>query len=306
MATRECDYCDNTESNIDSLKEWDGDKCPTCILAEKSIPDKPKMSEPSPISVNEVLKQSREVDNSVQVRTDLFNAKTLAIVDLKKAIDEDDAIENKQFTLAQELMNRFNRQKSVIFELNEKLVAATNEQRAIQVYLNQLANKLRQEEREKLKLQDINYKPKPVPTQKVTRKRIKLSKKKIDKKELVAAANELGVSQHILHMLIIQKNLTVQEAAKVLKKNIEAAKAKSTAEQVKLMVNKFRASKKTRIPVCCSFDCCGNKFGRIERSKYTKVHSGINRIKRTRRYAKRAEKHQVRMMILQELNVGIE
>lgn len=57
------------------------------------------------------------------------------------------------------------------------------------------------------------------------------------------------------------------------------------------MVTNFNASPKTKVPACCSFDCCGNKFGRA--STYT--------MKRTRRYAKRAERNQVRLFVRQEI-----
>jgi hypothetical protein len=68
------------------------------------------------------------------------------------------------------------------------------------------------------------------------------------------------------------------------------------------MLTDFRLSSKTKPPACCAFYCCGNKFGRIEKSQYCKVHSGINRIKRSRRYVKHVEKQLVRKQILAELS----
>ena len=66
------------------------------------------------------------------------------------------------------------------------------------------------------------------------------------------------------------------------------------------MLTDFRVSIKTKPPACCSFDCCGNKFGRIESHGHAHPKS-INRIKLSRRYAKRVERQLVRRLILAEL-----
>jgi len=66
------------------------------------------------------------------------------------------------------------------------------------------------------------------------------------------------------------------------------------------MITDFKVSKKTKPPACCSFGCCGNKFGLIGRSN-ERVHTSVNRIKLTRRYAKRAERNIIRKFITSEL-----
>lgn len=77
------------------------------------------------------------------------------------------------------------------------------------------------------------------------------------------------------------------------------------------MITNFRVSNKTAAPRCCDFSCCGNKFGRIEHSfiqtstgrrYYPHVHTSINRIKKTRRYAKHVERQIVKKMIMEVLN----
>lgn len=69
-----------------------------------------------------------------------------------------------------------------------------------------------------------------------------------------------------------------------------------------MAITNFQLSDKTKRPACCDFYCCGNKFGRIERSKYCHVHSGINRIKRSRRYVKHVERQLVQREIVEQLN----
>lgn len=179
------------------------------------------------IGINEVLRQSREIDNSVTIRTDLFNAATVSIIELKKAIDSDASIDNKPYALAEELKRRFEHHKNLVFELNQQLAEHGNQQRAIQVYLNQLANNLRAEEREKLRIADINYKPAPpktVSTKSITTKQTS-KKTKIDKVELRKYAGEIGVSEFMLQMIVVQKGISVSEAAGLLKKSIEDAKS---------------------------------------------------------------------------------
>jgi hypothetical protein len=169
--------------------------------------------------------EARNIDQSVQVRTDLFNAATVAIVDLKKSIDENVEIQNKPYALAQALLERFTHFKTVGFQLQEQLVDVNTNQRAIQTYLNNMANQLRAEEREKLKIHDINYRPQPVKTPSVkTIKTVGTSSKKAGKKEIAAAAKELGIAEFTLTAFVLQSGGDLDVAVKKIKASIEAAK----------------------------------------------------------------------------------
>lgn len=178
------------------------------------------------IGINEVLRQSREIDSNIQIRTDLFNAATVSIVELKAAIDADESIVNKPYALAEELKKRFEHHKNLVFELNQQLIEHGNNQRAIQVYLNNLANQLRADEREKLRIADINYKPAPPKSTSVkeVKTRTTTKKTKIDKTELRKYAHELGISEFMLQMIVVQKGISVADAAIQIKKSIEDAK----------------------------------------------------------------------------------
>ena len=238
-----CDECDSSEvmCRLVDGKIW---YCTTCYAknkelienrpallsaeeklaryAENPFGNRPADSAPitTPISVNAILKKVSAQDTTIQVRADMFKAATDSIVDIKKALDADDTVTNKPYALAEILKNRFEHFRNVVFELNEKLVEAGNEQRAIQVYLNQLANQLKVEEREKLKIADINYKPTPPKPVKVkTDKPIKTTgtkKVKFDKVLLKKTAIELGVSEFTLQMLATAKN-GIEAAAEYLK-----------------------------------------------------------------------------------------
>jgi hypothetical protein len=203
--------------------------CDSCWTKEQNL--KAESMRPENVqnrvnAMNAAMDVSRKIDAAVSVRPDLFNAATTAIVDMKKLIDENPEITNKPFTLATELKNRFEHFQKVVFEANEQIIAATNNQKAIQVYLNNLANSLRAEEREKLKIQDISYKPIAPKTPTVKTVTTKTSKK-IDKALLRKYAIELGVSDFTLQSFVVSSGCTVEEAADKIRKSIAAAKAQS-------------------------------------------------------------------------------
>lgn len=175
---------------------------------------------------NAALEASRAIDANIQIRTDLFNAATVSIIELKKTIDEDTTITNKPYALAEELKKRFEHFKDVVFELNQQLVDAGNNQKAIHIYLNNMANQLRVEEREKLKIADLSYQPKAItkPTVRKVGTTSTTKKVKIDKLELAKYVKEIGVSEFMFIQIINTKQCTVAEAAEIIKKSIAAAK----------------------------------------------------------------------------------
>ena len=185
--------------------------CPTCINKEEKARMSPEQQQ---ARVNKTIEDSKKQDMSVQLRSDIFNAQTTSIIELKTAIDGDSSIENKHFKLAEVLTDRLNHFKKVIFELNEEMVGKSNEQRAIQVYLNDLSNKLRVEEREKIKLADISYQPNPA---KISKPR-GVTVRKYDKTEIRKFALQAGVPESVLQMVCVAKNMTPEQAFNQLKK----------------------------------------------------------------------------------------
>lgn len=240
MANNECDYCDTKEikreviengvlRTFSNLKTIGNDTiCNDCLLKGVSAKPVNTPANDGPININEVLTKTREIDARVKVNTDLFNAETVSIVEIKKAIDADETITNKPYALAVALQERYTTYKTAIFGLSEQITNETNKQKAIQVYLNNLANQLRANEREKLKINDINYQVSPVSNRKVslgTSKIVKAPKKKLDKTEVRKYAALLMLPEFTLQMICVQKNLSAEEGYNLLKKSIEAAKA---------------------------------------------------------------------------------
>ena len=212
----ECDYCERT----DSIRQiGDNYVCPEHI----SELNKER------ISANEVLRKSKDIDSHIETSVDVFNADTVAIVELEKAVDSDNTITNKPWAKAQVLLDRFQHFKNVQVEANKTIVDSVSKQRAIQQRLNVIANELRDEEREKLRLADLNYKPRNVKIP-VTAKTIRMSKQKLDNVALRRYATELGVPEFTMRALAIQKNLTADGVYKLMKANLEVAKAAAKTE----------------------------------------------------------------------------
>lgn len=165
---------------------------------------------------NSQLLRAKSIDAQVQLISDIFNAETVAIVDIKDIIDKDPSITNKPYALASMLTERYLHFKKAIFEMDEKKIELHNKQRAIHTYLNNLANQLRVEEREKLKISDINYQP---SAPKLTTSRVTPKKKAFDKVELAKYAGEAGLPLATFQMLCVQRNLSPEMMAKVFLEN---------------------------------------------------------------------------------------
>ena len=222
--TGNCEGCDKPDTIVrlfHGKNLWLCDSCAEAEIQRQVDSVRQRQLELNP--VESAITKAAKLDSTIEVRTDLFNAATVAINELKASIDADSAVENKPYKLAETLMQRFLHFKQVVFELNQQIVEAGNQQKAIQIYLNNMANQLRAEEREKLQISNINYKPGPVKIEKP--KAVKVKAQKLDKVELRKYAAELGVSEFTLQMIVVQKNITVEEAAKVLRHSINAAKS---------------------------------------------------------------------------------
>lgn len=174
------------------------------------------------------VKKAIQTDNTIQTRADFFNAEIQSIGEIRVNIDKDDSIpsEQKQFALAQVIKNRVIELKKSLFEIDEERIKIINQQRAVQTYLNELASKLRDEEREKLHLQDINYTPKPAPVKK-TPKAPKVGEPKfnlrLNKEELAAAAKDAGVSEFMIQAVIVSRRVSISDAVKIVKANLAEA-----------------------------------------------------------------------------------
>lgn len=217
----ECDCCTNPGPFV---KFMSMKMCMECYNKQKEHMSPAKQQERMDTVTNRRLIDEK-VDETLKVRTDIFNASTASILELKTRIENDETITNKPYAFAEELKNRFNHYKQVIFKAQEEMIDATSNQRAIQSYLNQVSNQLRASEREQLKLNDMAYQPKPVKpvSSGPDSKTVKPRKPRFDKDELNKAARETGLNAATIQMLCVSKGLTVDDAVKQLKAMIAAS-----------------------------------------------------------------------------------
>jgi hypothetical protein len=195
--------------------------CRECYETNKRLTEESKLGAQSRVdTLNATIREAKVIDESIKLDTDRFNAATISIAEIKAAIDSDESIssDKKDYKLAEVMIERFNHYKAVYFEAQQKAVEAGTHQKAIQVYLNNLANKLRSEEREKLKLQDINYKPNPVAPGKSAVKTIKdPTKKKYTQKQIMDAAKKANAPLSVIQALVIAQNMSPEAAVNIYK-----------------------------------------------------------------------------------------
>jgi hypothetical protein len=197
--------------------------CPSCIeknkqlTAESEANASKRVSEERQrgneiIALNKILREAVAVDSSISVKTDIFNAETVSIVDIAESINKDSGISDKNEALAEFLVNRYKTYKEKIFANNAENVELVNKQNAIQKYLNELKNKLTEAQRQKYQLLDANYKPNQV---KLANKPISsvAKPKKYDKAELIKAAQRAGVPVQVIQMVCVSKNMTPMQAS---------------------------------------------------------------------------------------------
>ena len=164
-----------------------------------------------------LLEASKQIDQSIALDIDIFNAKTTALVEICNTIDADESVVNKPLAKAEYAHSRITHLQKVIFDLKHQIDEAYNEQRAAQVYLNKVANELRAEERERLKVEDISYQPtvrkQPKPKAAGTKTAVKTSAKQMVEQANLWAA-KIGMPGTVIHMRMLQKNMNAEEATR--------------------------------------------------------------------------------------------
>lgn len=169
------------------------------------------------------LSKAAQLDARIKISTDIFNAETVSIAEIKKVIDEDESITNKHFRLAQAIETRYKAFSKVVHDKTEEIIELETKQRALQTYFNTLGKELREHEREQLRLKDLQYKPKE-PVKVLKPKKEKLAVKTYDIAEIRAAAEKYGVMANIVQIFCIQRRITPDEAAQLVKTTMDNVK----------------------------------------------------------------------------------
>lgn len=158
-----CEACNQTVEKVIDYKTMKF--CGECWRKEKEAEEyleqtrKARVEEANRMTQNTLALRKLTPEEVIQSRPDYFNAEVQSHIELINEIEADASIENKFFEIATRLKARLEYTQSKLIEVRDIELRHASEERAIHVTLNQLANKLREEEKEKLQIQDINYKP---------------------------------------------------------------------------------------------------------------------------------------------------
>lgn len=184
--------------------------------SRKAFDEKQKAE--APMTLDSLVSQSQKIDQSIEMSSDIWNAKTVDLDALIKAINADESIENKPYARAKLAMERIETFSKAIFDHEQALVDARIGLRHSKTYLNQIISDLREAEREEFRLKDITYPVKPVKTPKPKGPGTKKAKAstKVDLVECARFGKYLGVKQDAIHALAIQYGVGAKGAARIL------------------------------------------------------------------------------------------
>jgi len=211
----QCEACEGYFDKVKTFKAMNW--CDECYAREKAADDELKAGAEARVQAErerarQVMELRKQPESAINCRADYFNAEVQSHLDLFKEIDADDSITNKMFEKAVRLKARLEHTQKVLMEVREQELQLNSTESAINITLNQLANKLREEEREKLKLSDINYKPNQVV---VKPKESKPRAPKVNDNELIQKCREAGVGpfvQVVKIMMSTNKGWTIERA----------------------------------------------------------------------------------------------
>ncbi len=172
-------------------------------------------------TTNKIITDARQADASIQLKQDLFNAPTVAAIQILAAIEADDTIpaDQKQYRYTKELETRYLALKKVVFDKRKDLLKDENEMRLWLLRTQEAAGKLREDQREYFQKlgADVSYpavKPKTIKSKKI--KVGKARKHKFSAKELKEASVKYNVPMAGVEAMAVARNMSADEAAKTI------------------------------------------------------------------------------------------
>ena len=152
--------------------------CPKCI--ELELTASINIANEDVRSLGEVrveLHNIRMMTDVIECRQQYFNAEMTSINDIKSEVNNDSNIpaDKKNDIIAEKLVARLTELKKALWETQEKESEISNKMRASITFMNEFAQHLRVETRERLKIANIDYNPvlsKPVKDMKLAAPRL--------------------------------------------------------------------------------------------------------------------------------------
>jgi hypothetical protein len=230
-----CEQCDVTTGLTLYKAMW---LCVACRTIEETLQaqsdaEADKRVAESREKASHNIQITKSIDGTIQLKEDIFNAHTDAIKDFEREImaNPEIADDKKFLTVFEHLHSVYTHLAKVIFDTRQVLIDAGNQQRAIQQYMNDKQNKLRADERERLKLQDINYHPETIKEKKIKKvastDSARQPKKGASLKECKEMAAKYEIDVSTLRMRMTRKpNESLEEAAQKIARKMAALERK--------------------------------------------------------------------------------
>jgi len=210
----ECECCDAKDVDV-YLVHGNMWQCAVCKQSDEQLAIRTQEAQSFVVS-------SKAVDSAVQIKTDIFSAKTVAAIELHGAITADDAIPEaqKEYAFTKVCFERYMHFKQVVFEQRQALVDMENEMRMWQVNAQTAAGRLRADLRAEFKALDVTYEPKaakPAAAGKTRAQSVSSSQSpKALKQARMEAAKTYGFNEAIIEMMCKQHKISADEAGKRL------------------------------------------------------------------------------------------
>jgi len=218
----QCEICDTEDIKV-TLCYGNMWLCDGCKKEEDKVAAENQAT--TVMNYNDILNRSRELDQKVELKQDIFVAKLTLSSELKAAIFADDTLtdEQKQQKFTEVCFERYMHMKSVVVSDRTKLNEDENEMRMWQSETQQAALHLKAEERAKYQAISPMYKPEKPKKIKVNERADKPSTKSVKLSDVDTALQAAGLEANTINrsavksIMLSDKNLTVESAAVSLK-----------------------------------------------------------------------------------------
>jgi hypothetical protein len=214
----DCECCPNTDTDLFLVRGnmW---MCTQCKENDEKFAAEAKLLAEKSRVAQSIVHSARKIDESNQVVGDIYLAKTVAAVELKAAIWNDDSIPESdkqlQYTLA--LKSRRENAQKILFDLKKQVGEMENEHKMWQIETQNNVALLSEELRKQFKELDVTYAPAKVKSIKAVSY---VAPKTAEIREVAA---RFGLESSVLTMVAKANKMNAEAAAKYL---VELKRAK--------------------------------------------------------------------------------
>jgi len=153
----------------------------------------------------DLIDEARKIDASIRSERDFYNAATIPIIELKKSIDSDSSIINKTNRFIEILTERYEHLSSVLIERRGELYQTEMELSVTKNSLDQFANELSKEIRERIKVADAHYVP---PIKAAVKPRVSVKKESSPYDRVIKAIMQLhNITETEARLMLIKQGV---------------------------------------------------------------------------------------------------